>query len=92
MQKNSLADAFKSIMNKKIADEEAHLDHFAAAQKKEIDVLSEEEKPATAEPVLAKYKKKARDIEASKVKDEKDRRKRALKEKQRLMGRVMPSK
>ena len=54
--------------------------------------MSEEEKPATAEPVLAKYKKKARDIEASKVKDEKDRRKRALKEKQRLMGRVMPSK
>ncbi len=54
--------------------------------------MSEEEKPVTAEPVLAKYKKKARDIEASKIKDEKDRRKRALKEKQRLMGRVMPSK
>lgn len=33
VQKDSLADAFKSIMNKKLADEEALLDHFAQTAK-----------------------------------------------------------
>lgn len=41
---------------------------------------------------MAKYKKKARDLDALKAKEEIERKKQALKEKQRLMGRRLPTK
>ena len=41
---------------------------------------------------MAKYKKKARDLDELKAKEESERKKAALKEKQRLMGRRIPTK
>jgi len=41
---------------------------------------------------LAKYKKKARDLDELKATEELERKKHALKEKQRLMGRRIPTK
>ena len=65
-----MADAFKSIMAKKINEEG-------------------EEQPNT---VLVKYKKKERDIEEQKSKEDAEIKKRQAKERQRLMGRRMPTK
>lgn len=45
-----------------------------------------------AETILAKYKKKARDLDEQKSKEDLERKKAALKEKQRLMGRRIPTK
>ena len=44
------------------------------------------------ETILAKYKKKARDLDEIKAKEDLERKKHALKEKQRLMGRRIPTK
>ena len=41
---------------------------------------------------MAKYKKKARDLDEQKAKEEAERKKQAVKEKQRLMGRRIPTK
>lgn len=76
VNKKSLADAFKTIMNKKI--DENPEDQAALVQQ--------------SEPILAKYKKRAREVEEERVKTEADAKKRAIKEKQRLMGRVIPTK
>jgi len=108
VQKNSLADAFKSIMNKKLGDGDEGLDNLSKLNQSAsvpgksqnfdpdaANVLSDDApKPSVAkvEPILAKYKKRARDIETQKVAEEKDRKKRILREKQRLMGRVFPTK
>lgn len=72
VQKSSMAEAFKSIMAKKITE------------------------PGDDAPgedvVLAKYKKKGRDLDAMNAADAEAHKKRVLKEQQRLMGRVLPSK
>ena len=44
------------------------------------------------ETILAKYKKKARDLDAAKEQEEADKKKAAKKEQQRLMGRRIPTK
>ena len=46
----------------------------------------------TGETILAKNKKKARDLDELKSKEDMERKKAALKEKQRLMGRRIPTK
>ena len=44
------------------------------------------------ETILAKYKKKARDLDELRSREDLERKKAALKEKQRLMGRRIPTK
>ena len=77
-----MAAAFKMIMRKKIDDDEDTAKPTADKSKT---------KP-TAETILAKYKKKTRDLDELKAKEEVERKKSALKEKQRLMGRRIPTK
>ena len=48
--------------------------------------------PAKGETILAKYKKKARDLDELKVKEDMEKKKAIIKEKQRLMGRRIPTK
>ena len=76
VQKSSLAEAFKSIMNKKI--EEVPEDQAGLVQQHE--------------PILAKYKKRSREVEEERKAADELSKKRALKEKQRLMGRIIPTK
>ena len=70
VQMSSMADAFKSIMAKKI-DEEGQVQDNT---------------------VLVKYKKKERDIEERKAEEDAELKKRQAKERQRLMGRRLPTK
>ena len=70
-----MADAFKSIMSKKIKEDGDN----------EIRERDHEE------TVLVKYKKKERDLEQQKAKEDGEHKKRILKEKQRLMGRRIPT-
>jgi hypothetical protein len=84
VQKSSLADAFKSIMNKKLGDADEGLEHLGKlnssanvpGKSQDFDpdaenVLSDDAAKPTAavkvEPILAKYKKRARDIEIQKA-------------------------
>ena len=67
---SSMADAFKSIMAKKINEDGQPQDNT----------------------VLVKYKKKERDIEEKKAEEDAELKKRQAKEKQRLMGRRLPTK
>ena len=74
-----MASAFKMIMAKKLGDE---ADEPTGAQIPEVK----------SDAILAKYKKKARDLDEAKAKEEVERKKAAQKEKQRLMGRRIPTK
>ena len=80
-----MAAAFKMIMRKKIDEGDD------VVPDKKASVTSSARKP-TAETILAKYKKKTRDLDELKAKEEVERKKAALKEKQRLMGRRIPTK
>ena len=59
---------------------------------KTINEEDEVGQPGQKETVLVKYKKKERDLEEQKAKDDAEHKKRILKEKQRLMGRRIPTK
>ena len=62
---------------------------------KKINENDEPEKigqQGSAETILVKYKKKERDLDEQKAHEDKEHKKRILKEKQRLMGRRMPTK
>ena len=50
------------------------------------------EKKATEEVILAKYQKKARDLAEQKEREAAEHKRRILKEKMRLLGRVIPTK
>ena len=50
------------------------------------------EKKATEEVILAKYQKKARDLAEQKEREVAEHKRRILKEKMRLLGRVIPTK
>jgi hypothetical protein len=69
VQKDSLGDAFKSIMNKKITESGEYAD--------------------TA--ILSRYKRPAAIVQEEKEKEDVEMKKRIAKEKQRLMGRLMPT-
>ena len=71
-----MADAFRSIMSKKII--EAPIDTPAAS--------------AVSDATLTKYKKKTREADEKIAKEEEELKKRQKKEQQRLMGRVIPTK
>ena len=58
---------------------------------KNIAEPGEESTSQNKEAILAKYKKKARDIAEEKKKNKEDSEKRAAKERQRLMGRRIPT-
>lgn len=73
-----MANAFKMIMRKTLPNEGEEKSVAGAAP--------------TGETILAKYKKKARDLDEMKAKEDMERKKAALKEKQRLMGRRIPTK
>jgi hypothetical protein len=77
VQKASMADAFRSIMAKKIT-EPGDAPSQTPSQPKDV--------------VLSKYKKKSRDLDAALAKDDEATKKRQLKEQTRLMGRVLPTK
>lgn len=79
--RKTMASAFKMIMAKKLGDE---ADEPTGAQITDVKVQSD--------AILAKYKKKARDLDEAKAKEEVERKKAAVKEKQRLMGRRIPTK
>ena len=64
-----MASAFKMIMSKKIAEDNS--DDQKDAKTKSAK-SSEEDEP---DVILAKYKKKARDIDAQKAEDEKEKKK-----------------
>ena len=63
-------------------------DAFKSIMAKKIDEEGQVEENA----VLVKYKKKERVIEEQKVKEDAETKKRQAKERQRLMGRRMPTK
>ena len=60
---------------------------------KKIDEVAEDQAGLIQqdEPILAKYKKRSREVEEERKASEDLAKKRALKEKQRLMGRVLPT-
>lgn len=78
-----MSAAFKMIMRKAIPNEDgtAPWEHVKGDAPK-----------AKGEVVLAKYKKKARDLDEIKLKEDAEKKKVLLKEKQRLMGRRIPTK
>ena len=82
--RKSMASAFKMIMSKKIESDDE-------APKKGASKDSQT-KPGSTEIILAKYKKKSRDLDEAKAKEDTERKKAILKEKQRLMGRRIPTK
>ena len=71
-----MADAFRSIMSKKI--NEAPIDTPVA--------------PAISDATLSKYKKKTREADEKIAKEDEEQKKRIKKEQQRLLGRVIPTK
>jgi len=76
VQKSSLADAFKSIMSRNVGGQVA-LGPAATVAPREVS-----DKPATAEQglILAKYKKRERDLEEAKAKEDEAAKKRVIKE------------
>ena len=81
--RKSMASAFKMIMSKKLSGSE---DDEATPQ------LAEKNKPTTeTDTILAKYKKKERDLDEKKAEEEQAKKKAQLKERQRLMGRRIPT-
>lgn len=79
VNRKSMASAFKMIMAKKLGEE--------PSEAAPVDTTE----PQT-ETILAKYKKKSRDLAEQKAKEDSEKRKAALKERQRLMGRRIPTK
>ena len=77
--RKTMASAFKAIMSKKISEVDK-------------EGVSTETPVASTETILAKYKKKARDLDELKATEEAEKKKQNLKEKQRLMGRRLPTK
>lgn len=77
VQKSSMAAAFTSIMNKKIAADDS-------------DTPNPNKAPEDV--TLLKYKKKARDLDEKLAQEDADHKKRILKEQRRLMGRLLPTK
>jgi len=92
--RKTMAAAFKSIMTKKIEGDQSSEGEEDAAEEDEIVPAAEVIKASTkstAETILAKYKKKARDLDAAKAVEDAEKKKSNLKEKQRLMGRRIPT-
>ena len=77
VRKETLSEAFKFIMNKEI--EEKPFDEAGYAE-------------PIKDTMLSKYKKRARVIEEEKKEEDANAKKRLVKEQQRLMGRVIPTK
>lgn len=75
--RKTMASAFKMIMSKKIIEDNSDDDKDAVKAKK----ASTEDNIAEPDVILAKYKKKARDLDAKKAEEEVEKKKAAVKEK-----------
>ena len=73
-----MAQAFTSIMNKKIVDDDSDTPKPVVAAPEDVTLL--------------KYKKKARDLDEKLALEDADHKKRILKEQRRLLGRLLPTK
>jgi len=74
--RKTMASAFKMIMSKKIIEDNSDDDKDAVKASK-----ASAEDAAEPDVILAKYKKKARDLDAKKAEEEVEKKKAAIKEK-----------